>query len=181
MVFVMFLLSGCVQQKSQQEETVNISTDIKKEEVILVKENITEENEEVKTKENKEEHKIEEKTIPKEEIKEPEEKEVIKPIEKQSCKLIMFHNNKGLMCLGQLDFLESIESKYPSLIIEEHLTYEQGTIKLMLEETSEYSKSEGVSTSFRYLPITFINGHAYSGFDGSVKKKIEDDVKEVCK
>ncbi|MBU0615612.1 MAG: hypothetical protein KJ601_05970 [Nanoarchaeota archaeon] len=96
-------------------------------------------------------------------------------------KLIMFHNNQGPMCIEQLSFLEGQKKKFPNLIIEEYLTTEQKTYAKMIEIRSSFSVSKGVSSSFGYLPITFVNHNAYSGFNDEVKSMLEKDIIEVCR
>jgi hypothetical protein len=96
-------------------------------------------------------------------------------------KLIMFHNGQGSMCLRQVEFLDEIKKEYPDLITEEHLTYEIGTSELLSGMISQYEKSQGKSDIFGYYPITFINNHAYSGFDNLVKESLIKDIKEVTK
>ena len=95
---------------------------------------------------------------------------------KESGKIIMFHNGRGPMCLEQLRFLEGLKPQYPSLVIEEHLTTEQSTREILNKLKSRYDKSEGVSESFGYLPITFVNNHAYSGFNQEIKEKLGKDI-----
>ncbi|MBN1502168.1 hypothetical protein JW930_01370 [Candidatus Woesearchaeota archaeon] len=97
------------------------------------------------------------------------------------CKLVMFHNGKGPMCLEQLEFLEDIEEDFPLLIVEEYLTTEQSNLILLYEMESSYGESHGVSENFGYLPITFINNKAYSGFDSKVEDRLLDDIGEVCR
>ena len=111
-----------------------------------------------------------------------EEKELIEETEIElEGKLVMFHNNRGPMCIAQLDFLEEMKHECPSLVIEEYLTTEPGTISVLFKLESRYGRSEGVSTTFEYLPITFVNDHAYSGFNSFVRGRLMNDVKEVCK
>lgn len=94
--------------------------------------------------------------------------------------LIMFHNSRGPMCLQQLKYLESMTEKCPSLIIEQHLTTESGTADLLESMRQDYGASEGVSESFAYLPITFVNGHAYSGFNAKVADSMQKDILMIC-
>ncbi|MBN2421746.1 hypothetical protein JXB41_00845 [Candidatus Woesearchaeota archaeon] len=101
------------------------------------------------------------------------------PQEEKTQKLVMFHNGKGPMCIEQLEFLEDIKKEYIKLVVEEYLTTEEGTHNLIYEFMSNHEKSLGVSDNFGYLPITFINNHAYSGFNNEVKKMITKDIKEV--
>jgi len=97
-----------------------------------------------------------------------------------SKKLIMIHNGQGSMCVNQLEFLESIKLQYPSLIIEEHLTTDPGTTETLRQLKTDYTASEGISKTYGYLPITFINNHAYSGFNREVKERLQSDIHEIC-
>lgn len=86
--------------------------------------------------------------------------------------LIMFHNNQGPMCIKQLDWLDSIKENYPDLEIEEHLTTSRKTMNLLRDKMAEYEQSIGVSEEFRYLPISFYKGKAFSGFNEEVKDEL---------
>ncbi len=83
--------------------------------------------------------------------------------------LLMFHNNAGSMCLEALDWFNSIVEDYPTLKVEEHLTTEDGEVALMYELEAEFSASQGVSTTFGYLPIMFYQDQAFSGFNDEVR------------
>ncbi len=95
-------------------------------------------------------------------------------------KLVMFHNGKGPMCIEQLDFLDSMDI-CDSLVIEEHLTTQSGTYSILSEYKSGHDSSKGISLSFGYLPITFVNDHAYSGFNSDVGAMLRKDIEEVCR
>ncbi len=84
-------------------------------------------------------------------------------------KLLIFHNNSGPMCLEALDWLDSVRSEYPELVIEEHLTYESGEMDLFDQLRAPFSQSEGVSAAFGYLPIIFFKDRAFSGFNDDVR------------
>jgi hypothetical protein len=84
-------------------------------------------------------------------------------------KLLIFHNNSGPMCLQALDWLDSIRSQHPELVIEEHLTYEPGEVDLLNQLKAQCSQSQGVSTTFGYLPIVFFQGQAFSGFNDDIQ------------
>jgi len=163
LIFLLLLINSCSNQT--------------KEPIIVFKENVID-NEKNKVaeepveleKDNAEKEIVEEKETKEEKVEEIPEK-----------KLLMFHNNKGQMCLEQLDFLENIKKDYPELVIEEHLTDNQESMNLLGILTSEYKNSEGFSNNFRYLPITFINNHAYSGFNEEVKDKLKKDIEEICR
>lgn len=84
-------------------------------------------------------------------------------------KLLIFHNNSGPMCLQALDWLDSVRSEHPELAVEEHLTYEPGTIELLNQMKAQVEQSQGVSTTFGFLPIIFFQGQAFSGFNDDIK------------
>ena len=86
-------------------------------------------------------------------------------------KIVMFHNGKGPMCLEALDFFETIDC-----FLEEHLTYEPDFMVLLNEKKAGFEKSEGVSESFEYYPMIFINNKAYSGFNEEIKESIKEDL-----
>jgi len=88
--------------------------------------------------------------------------------------LLMFHNNRGPMCLEMLRWLESIKIDHPTLVVEEHITTEAGTRELLNQLIAEYGVSEGMSENFRYLPITFYRGEAFSGFNNEVKIRLKE-------
>jgi hypothetical protein len=94
--------------------------------------------------------------------------------------LLMFHNNRGPMCLAALDWLETAKSEYPTLVIEEHLTYEAGEMELLGQLEEQFQTSEGVSTSFGYLPILFFREQAFSGFNDEIAEALEDLLTSVA-
>lgn len=103
------------------------------------------------------------------------------PVLKEDPKLIMIHNGRGIMCLSELQFLKHVGQICPSLVIEEHNTDYSSTSKVMGQLMVKYSKSIGVSTRFEYLPFTFINNKAYSGFNDDIKEQMIIDIEEICK
>jgi hypothetical protein len=88
--------------------------------------------------------------------------------------LLIFHNGSGPMCLSALDWLDGIEPQYPALVVEEHLTYEAGERETLVALEQEYQTSQGVSTSFGYLPIMFFEGQAFSGFNDEIAADLEE-------
>ncbi len=116
-------------------------------------------------------------TVPDDEDEGPEDRTDELKVPKN--KLLMFHNGRGPMCLEQLDFLDKAD-KCQELEIVEYLTTQDSTYSIMKQYQRKFSESQGYSDSFRYLPITFINEHAYSGFDDDVKEMLEDDIDEIC-
>ncbi|MBN2517938.1 MAG: hypothetical protein JXB14_03765 [Candidatus Altiarchaeota archaeon] len=98
----------------------------------------------------------------------------------KECKLVMFHNSVGPMCIEMLDYMDSIEGEFPGLLFEQHLTSESGYDSLLSRWKSANPQSLGVSDDYSYLPITFINGRAYSGFNNWVKTRLHADLEGVC-
>jgi hypothetical protein len=88
--------------------------------------------------------------------------------------LVIFHNNSGPMCLAALDWLDSMEPEHPALVVEEHLTYEAGETELLTQLEAQFQTSQGVSTSFTYLPIVFFEEQAFSGFNDGVAEMLEE-------
>jgi hypothetical protein len=88
--------------------------------------------------------------------------------EDESDTLLIFHNNSGPMCLAALAWLDGAQSDHPALVVEERLTYEAGVRDLLVQLEGQYQTSQGVSTSFEYLPIVFFKEQAFSGFDNEI-------------
>lgn len=88
-------------------------------------------------------------------------------------RLIMFHNGKGPMCLEAQEFLKTVD--YP---VEEFLNTQAGFRDQLEKLKREFGQSEGVSESFGYYPIIFINDRAFSGFNEEIKTEI---IKEIEK
>ena len=88
-------------------------------------------------------------------------------------RIVVFHNNKGPMCLEFLEYIKT--SSYP---VEQHLVGEKDFDQAFVEYKRSVAESEGLSTSFGYYPMIFINGRAFSGFT----KEIQDEIsKEMGK
>ncbi len=88
--------------------------------------------------------------------------------------MLIFHNSRGPMCLEALDWLADRQADHPALVVEEHLTYESGQSDLLHQMEAEFPASEGVSSTFAYLPVFFYRGRAFSGFDNDVAEALED-------
>lgn len=86
-------------------------------------------------------------------------------------KLVMFHNGKGPMCREAAAFIAGLD--YP---VEEHLVGERNFLPMLESYRARYSTSEGVSERFELFPLIFIEGRAFSGFDGAVRSAIEAEV-----
>ena len=89
------------------------------------------------------------------------------PKEKNN-RVVVFHNGSGNMCLDLLAFFKEHNIEY-----EEHLTTDTDFISQL--NSYKKGKSEGVSDSYGYYPIIFINDRAFSGFN----KEIEGEIKEI--
>lgn len=86
-------------------------------------------------------------------------------------KLVMFHNGEGPMCREAAAFIAGLD--YP---VEEHLVDERNFLPMLESYRARYSTSEGVSERFELFPLIFIEGRAFSGFDGAVRSAIEAEV-----
>jgi hypothetical protein len=81
--------------------------------------------------------------------------------------VVLFHNNSGSMCLDMLAFLNEHGIEY-----EEHLNTETDFGTQLNSHKMANSSSEGVSTSYGYYPIIFVEGRAFSGFNSEVEKEL---------
>lgn len=86
----------------------------------------------------------------------------------KSNRVVVFHNGSGNMCLDLLAFFKEHNIEY-----EEHLTTDTDFISQL--NSYKKGKSEGVSDSYGYYPIIFINDRAFSGFN----KDIEGEIKKI--
>ena len=94
--------------------------------------------------------------------------------------LYMYHNNLGPMCLEMKAWLnETVIPSYPNLIIEEHLLSDLNALGTLNALTAQYDQSQGPSSSFQYMPAVFYQGHAYSGFDESVKSELSSLIEQA--
>ncbi len=99
-----------------------------------------------------------------------DEIELIPELQKNTLKV--FHNGQGEMCLQFLEFVDTIDYS-----IEEHLVTDDDFVALLSRYQSQYGHSQGVSESFGYYPIIFINDQAFSGFNDEVKAAILQEIK----
>ena len=88
-------------------------------------------------------------------------------------KIVVFHNGKGPMCLEFLEFIKTIDYK-----VEQHLVVDENYAETLISYQNKFTKSEGVSESFGYYPIIFINDQVFSGFNELIKAEI---IKEIAK
>jgi len=88
-------------------------------------------------------------------------------------RLMMFHNGRGAMCLEAQEFLKTID--YP---VEEFLDTQAGFRDQLEKLKTEFDQSEGMSDSFGYYPIIFINDRAFSGFNKEIKAEIVEEMEK---
>ncbi|MGI6278757.1 MAG: polysaccharide deacetylase family protein [Patescibacteria group bacterium] len=88
-------------------------------------------------------------------------------------RLMMFHNGKGPMCLEAIDFLSTVD--YP---VEEFLDTQAGFRDQLEKLKTEFGQSEGVSESFGYYPMIFVNDRAFSGFNEEIKAEIVEEMEK---
>ncbi len=81
--------------------------------------------------------------------------------------VIMFHNNKGAMCLEAKEFFDDNNIK-----IREVLTTDEAFTAQLNEYKEKFPKSEGVSDSYGYYPFIFTEDKAYSGFNEEIKNEL---------
>lgn len=83
--------------------------------------------------------------------------------------LVIFHNATGPMSIEALEFLDTIEIK-----VEQHQTTDEDFQESLNASKADFTSSEGVSDSFGYYPIIFIEDRAFSGFNDEIKQEILD-------
>lgn len=86
--------------------------------------------------------------------------------------LLIFHNGTGPMCIEALNWLAEIQAEEPDLVVEQHLTTDPASLALLGQLRLQYGQSQGVSTTFGYLPFIFFRGEAFSGFSEGVKQSL---------
>ena len=87
--------------------------------------------------------------------------------------LHIFHNNRGDMCLDAVAWLATMQVQYPDLNVEEHLIDDPAEQDLLNQWKSHFDGSQGISTSFGFLPIIFYGGEAFSGFNDQIAQDLE--------
>ena len=83
--------------------------------------------------------------------------------------IVIFHNGTGPMCLEALEYFDSMDYAYT-----EHLNTEDDFFTVYEQYKEPFDSSEGVSESFGYYPIIFIEERAFSGFNDEVKSEIDE-------
>lgn len=86
--------------------------------------------------------------------------------------LHIFHNNRGAMCLEAVAWLGTMQVQYSDLEVQEHLTDDPDEQALLRQWRAQFDGSQGLSTSFRFLPIIFYRGQAFSGFNAQVAEDL---------
>lgn len=87
--------------------------------------------------------------------------------------LVIFHNNTGPMCFALLEWVAEARTQYPALVVEEYSPYEPAGATLLARLVLKTPASQGVSTSYEYLPIVFFQGQAFSGFNEEIAASLE--------
>lgn len=92
----------------------------------------------------------------------------------EDAKLYLFHSETCPHCRAEIEFLESIQDKYPTLVVEK---FEVTTSRENAELFFNLSKACGVAVSG--VPATFIGDDTIIGFDVPERKgkEIEDKIK----
>jgi hypothetical protein len=86
---------------------------------------------------------------------------------------VIFHNHTGPMCFALLDWLAEARTQYPTLVVEEYSPYEPAGAALLARLARQTPASQGVSTSYEYLPIVFFQGQAFSGFNAEIAQTLD--------
>ena len=73
------------------------------------------------------------------------------------------------MCLEFLEFLDEYNLEY-----EEHLNTDTDFVSQLNAHKVDNPKSEGISETYGYYPIIFVEGRAFSGFDQDIENEIKD-------
>ena len=88
--------------------------------------------------------------------------------------LMIFHNGTGPMCIEALAWLNTMQTEYPDLVVEEHLITNLANRALLEQLKTLHGQSQGVSTTFGFLPIVFFQGQAFSGLNDEVKQSLAE-------
>lgn len=88
-----------------------------------------------------------------------------------SKEVLMFHNDKGPMCVEAKEFFSA-----QNIGVEEHLTTEADFREELQRLKAQYGSSEGVSESFGYYPIIFVGEKAFSGFNKEIKQAVLEEL-----
>jgi hypothetical protein len=88
-------------------------------------------------------------------------------------KPVVFHNNKGEMCLEMIEYFK--ENNYE---FTEHLTTDEDFSEKLNQYKNKFNQSEGVSDSFGYYPMIFINDQAFSGFNFEIADKLKQIIED---
>jgi hypothetical protein len=81
--------------------------------------------------------------------------------------VVVFHNGTGPMCVEMEEFFQENNIEY-----EEHLITDTDFGTQLNAYKGSISKSEGISDSYGYYPIIFVDEKAYSGFSEEIGEEI---------
>lgn len=88
--------------------------------------------------------------------------------------LVIFHNNTGPMCFACLDWIADAKTRFPDLVVKEYLVYEPAGSLMLAQLMQQSPTSQGVSTSYGYLPVLFLQGQGFSGFNDEIAQALEE-------
>lgn len=81
---------------------------------------------------------------------------------------VVFHNAQGPMCLELLQFLNENNVEY-----KEHLVTDMDFQSQLNAHKVNNPTSEGISTTYGYYPILFVDDRAFSGFNEEIEKELK--------
>lgn len=82
--------------------------------------------------------------------------------------IVIFHNGTGPMCIEALEYFDNMGYEYT-----EYLNSEEDFYTILDSYQSNFEESEGISQTFGFYPIIFVEDRAFSGFDDEVKDEID--------
>ncbi len=82
--------------------------------------------------------------------------------------IVVFHNGTGPMCIEALEYFDNMGYEYT-----EYLNSEEDFYATLDSYQGNFEESEGVSQTFGFYPIMFVEDRAFSGYDDDVKDEID--------
>ena len=93
--------------------------------------------------------------------------------------LVVFHGQGCPHCAKLLEFLDSIQSKYPQMNVIEYETYFNQTNTKLFQQYAD-----AFETTIQGVPTVFVDGRVIVGFNDKIGTEIEQEIqrctKEVC-
>ncbi|MFA5887483.1 MAG: cytochrome c biogenesis protein CcdA [Candidatus Nanoarchaeia archaeon] len=93
--------------------------------------------------------------------------------------LVVFHGQGCPHCAKLLEFLDSIQSKYPQMNVIEYETYFNQTNRELFQEYAD-----AFETTIQGVPTVFVDGRVIVGFNDKIGTEIEQEIqrctKEAC-